>query len=435
MNSAHLFSFLFICLFVYTCEKKEDLSVIATVGNSIITDDDFISAYSNKLINTSIKDSEFERLRTVDELIRTRLFAEEARYKKLSIDSIGMDRIRLATEKALREELYDSITKSNPISVPDSLIRKHFIWKNTEILLKHIFHIKKDKLDSLSAFIGNNEKTFDQVAGELFQNNNLKKSKGTLGWVSYDVLDPNIENFAFSMPLDTIIGPIRSGYGWHILLKKDEKKQMIISEEEYQSAKYRLKKNIIKKVRQTIANDYVNDLLNNNNILINDTLVINTLNQIKRIIQKKNMNQVNSADKEFVMKDILNLKVNSNTILASYKDGNFTISDLLNYLRNSNPKLFTDNPIRAFYTCLRDKLLTNEGMRLGLLNQEKVQRKIKSSEDQFLAREFLLNTLPNEKVISIPKEDLEIITHKLRNKYTINIFHDHLNLLFEDKWK
>ena len=85
--------------------------------------------------------------------------------------------------------------------------------------------------------------------------------------------------------------------------------------------------------------------------------------------------------------------------------------------------------------CLRDKILTNEGIRLGLLSQEKVQRKIKSSEDQFLAREFLLNTLPNEKVISIPKEELEMITHKLRNKYTINIFHDHLNLLFEDKWK
>ena len=89
MNSIRLFRFLLICLFVYTCEKEEDFSVIATVGNSIITDDDFISAYSNKLINTSIKDSEFERLRTLDELIRTRLFAEEARYKKLSIDSIS----------------------------------------------------------------------------------------------------------------------------------------------------------------------------------------------------------------------------------------------------------------------------------------------------------------------------------------------------------
>ena len=268
----------------------------------------------------------------------------------------------------------------------------------------------------------------------MFQSNNLKKSKGSLGWVSYDVLDPNIEKFAFSMPLDTIIGPVRSGYGWHILLKKDEKKQMILSEEEYQNTKYRLKQNIIKKRRQTIANNYVNDLLNNN-ISINDTLVINTLNQIGRIIQKKDMNQVSSTDKEFIMKDILNLKVNSKTVLASYKNGNFTTNDLLNYLRNSNPKLFIDNPIRAFYMCLRDKLLTNEGMRLGLLSQEKVQRKIKSSEDQFLAREFLLNTLPNEKVISIPKEKLEMITHKLRNKYTINIFHDHLNLLFEDKWK
>ena len=236
------------------------------------------------------------------------------------------------------------------------------------------------------------------------------------------------------MPLDTIMGPIRSGYGWHIVLKKDERKQMIISENDYQNTKYRLKENIIKKNRQTIANNYVNDLLNDN-ISINDDLVINTLNQIKRIIQKRNMNQVHSNDKEFILKDILNLKMNSNTILANYKDGNFTTNDLLNYLRNSNSKLFIDNPIRAFYMCLRDKLLTDVGRRLKLFKQEKVQRKIKSSEDQFLAREFLLNTLPNEKVISIPKEKLELITHKLRNKYTINIFHDHLNLLFEDKWK
>ena len=434
MNSIRLFRFLLICLFVYTCEKEEDFSVIATVGNSIITDDDFISAYSNKLIKTSIKDSEFERLRTLDELIRTRLYAEEARYKNLLIDSIGLDRIRLATEKAIRQELYNSVIKSNQISVPDSLIRKHFIWKNTEILLKHVFSLKKDKLDSLFSIIGNNEKIFDQVAKELFQSNKLKKSKGSLGWVSYDVLDPNIEKFAFSMPLDTIIGPVRSGYGWHILLKKDEKKPMILSEEEYQNTKYRLKQNIIKKRRQAIANNYVNDLINND-ISINDTLVINTLNQIRRIIQKKGMNQVSSTDKEFIMKDILNLKVNSKTVLARYENGNFTTNDLLNYLRNSNPKLFIDNPIRAFYMCLRDKLLTNEGMRLGLLNQEKVQRKIKSSEDQFLAREFLLNTLPNEEGISIPKEELEMITHKLRKKYTINIFHDHLNLLFEDKWK
>ena len=118
MNNIRLFGFLLISLFIYTCEKEEDLSVIAIVGNSIITDDDFISAYSNKLINTSIKDSEFERLRTLDELIRTRLFAEEARYKKLSIDSIGLDRIQLATEKAIREELYDSVIeiKSNKCS-------------------------------------------------------------------------------------------------------------------------------------------------------------------------------------------------------------------------------------------------------------------------------------------------------------------------------
>ena len=92
--------------------------------------------------------------------------------------------------------------------------------------------------------------------------------------------------------------------------------------------------------------------------------------------------------------------MNSNTILASSKDGKFTTNDLLSYLRNSNPKLFIDNPIRTFYMCLRDKILTDEGRRLGLLNRKKVQRKIKSAEDQFLARAFLLNTLPKKELLS-----------------------------------
>ena len=55
MNNIRLFGFLLISLFIYTCEKEEDLSIIAIVGNSIITDDDFISAYSNKLLIPQLK--------------------------------------------------------------------------------------------------------------------------------------------------------------------------------------------------------------------------------------------------------------------------------------------------------------------------------------------------------------------------------------------
>mgnify|MGYP003329613565 CR=1 FL=1 len=38
--------------------------------------------------------------------------------------------------------------------------------------------------------------------------------------------------------MNEIVGPVRSSYGWHILLKTDERKQMIISEEDYQNANF-----------------------------------------------------------------------------------------------------------------------------------------------------------------------------------------------------
>ena len=66
---------LFICLFFYACERKIEPEILATIGTSCVTAKDFIDLYSKKLINTKIKDSQFERERTLDELIRTKLFA------------------------------------------------------------------------------------------------------------------------------------------------------------------------------------------------------------------------------------------------------------------------------------------------------------------------------------------------------------------------
>ena len=98
-----------------------------------MTAKDFIDLYSNKLINTKIKDSPFERERTLDELIRTRLFAQAARSQNLSLDSVGKSRVLLSKELALREELYDQIIDQKNLVIQDSTARKHFRWKNTEI--------------------------------------------------------------------------------------------------------------------------------------------------------------------------------------------------------------------------------------------------------------------------------------------------------------
>ena len=89
-----------------------------------MTAKDFIDLYSSKLINTKIKDSQFERERTLDELIRTKLFAQAARSQNLSLDSVGQSRVLLSKELALREELYDQIIDQKDLVIQDSTARK-----------------------------------------------------------------------------------------------------------------------------------------------------------------------------------------------------------------------------------------------------------------------------------------------------------------------
>ena len=87
---------LLVSLFFHACENKNEPEILATIGTSCVTAKDFIDLYSNKLINTKIKDSPFERERTLDELIRTRLFAQAARSQNLSLDSVGKSRVLLS---------------------------------------------------------------------------------------------------------------------------------------------------------------------------------------------------------------------------------------------------------------------------------------------------------------------------------------------------
>ena len=219
--------------------------------------------------------------------------------------------------------------------------------------------------------------------------------------------------------------------GWHILLKTDEKKQIIISEEDYQNVKKGLTKSIQKKHSQIAANDYVNDLLGKD-ITIDDAVVMSTLNQIHKIVfqKDKNTDSIEKQLNEKLTKYMIDLRANSNTVLATYGVKEFTINDLLHNLRNSNPKIFLDNPVQAFHIAFRDNILTKEALNLNLETNKRVQWKVQSSKDQYMAREFLLSILKKKNNNFSQKEILNL-TKKLETEFLISIYRENLNHIFK----
>ena len=206
---------------------------------------------------------------------------------------------------------------------------------------------------------------------------------------------------------------------------------MIISEEDYQNSKLDLMQLILKKKSQIRANDYVNGLMSNN-VSINDDLVVSTLQKIRTIVYEKTENNqsINPKTRERLTDFMIDLKLNSSRILATFQSGSFSVNDLLNHLRSSSPKTFLDNPIQAFYFALRDKILTIEAINLGLLDNKQVQRKIHSKEDQYLAREFLLSKSAKKDKPHFSEKEILAIINKIKLEYKVTIYDDNLDRLF-----
>ena len=69
---------IFICVFIlfslfFSCQNIENENVIARVGNCELTTFDYSKTYSEKILNTGIVDSDFERERHLNQLIRLKL--------------------------------------------------------------------------------------------------------------------------------------------------------------------------------------------------------------------------------------------------------------------------------------------------------------------------------------------------------------------------
>ena len=132
--------------------------------------------------------------------------------------------------------------------------------------------------DSLNAFdtyqkVKSGIEKLESVAESIFKNDVLKSNGGYLGWIVYNDLDPNLEKHIFDAPINILIGPIRSSYGWHIVEKLDERNQIFIDSVEYKLKRQSIVENIIKKNQQIGSDQYVNNLMLKKNISIDEPLV------------------------------------------------------------------------------------------------------------------------------------------------------------------
>ena len=416
----------------FSCEKPVAPEVLAMVGSRVVTSFDFAESYSKRLINTQLLDSDFERDRHLQMLVRNKLFSEAAIRDQLVLDSIAHRYISLDSIKYLRDELYYEMIMNNEIQVSDELMRKHYIWSNRECHFKHLFFNSKDDADSIFIILSVSPVQFDSIAFKTFSNEKMKNSGGDLGWVAYNALDPNLELHGFDMAFDEISPPIRSSLGWHILKKLDEKNQMITDESDFQNNIDGIKKTITKKLEQIQSDQFVNDLMLSKHIFLDDGLIQDvtvTLYQLAEL--NGGQKPINIENKSDIIKSLLtNLKEVAQVPLAQYDEGEFLVQDYIDGIQSLPPVQVNYSPKMTFYHVLRNKILSEEGAKKGLRKHPNVTFKIQDSKDRFLSRAFLSTFFDGETQGSFSKTRLDTIADSLRKNISVILYPKHLDRLF-----
>ncbi|MBT3179868.1 MAG: hypothetical protein HOB40_02130 [Candidatus Marinimicrobia bacterium] len=432
MNNKKIITILSFLLITISCEKSVEPEILAVVGSRVVTRFDYADSYSKSLINTQLIDSDFERERHLQMLIRNKLFSEAALRDQLILDSIAHKYILLDSIRYLRDELYYEMIVNNEIDVSDDLMRKHYTWANRECHFKHLFFTNKSDADSFFIILSADPSQFDSIALKIFTDEKLKNSGGDLGWVRYNAMDPNLEAYGFDMALDELSPPIQSSFGWHILKKKDERNQMITDEFEFQNNFDGIKQTIIQKQKQIESDQFINKLMLSKHILLDDRLIQDVTKILFQLAQLNGKQKpINVENKSDIIKGlILNLREVSQVPLAQYDKGKFTVQDYIDGIQALPPVQTNYSPKTTFYHALRNKILSEEGGKKGLGNHPNVQFKIQDSKDRFLSRAFLSTFFDGKTQGSFSKAKLDTIADSLRKNIPVKLYPEHLERLF-----
>jgi peptidyl-prolyl cis-trans isomerase C len=198
--------------------------VLAKINNQTITENDLkemVASFPDKSYQTPEGQS-----KALDYLVNIHVMAAEAQKQGLDKDP-EIQRLLAYTTKDLLARVYlDKVTKNLP--TPTEAEAKAYYEKNREqfvipesVLLRHVLVKTEKEAKEVLDRLKKGEK-FGDIANQVSICPSRAKG-GSLDWLPKGTLVKEIEDEAFAMKNGQISGPIKSRFGYHVLLLEDKR--------------------------------------------------------------------------------------------------------------------------------------------------------------------------------------------------------------------
>lgn len=388
---------------LYPAEIAVD-SILAKVNDKVISSKEFKVYYKNLIKKLGLNDNLSNRKKILEQQINDYVFLTYAisnGYDKRDESKNEMLRIK---NKVLLD-LYIQHTILPKIKTTEDELIETFRRMNTKVKISHIFSPSKNEIEKIYLAILKSA-SFDSIAFNVFTDPELKRNYGSLGYISYDEMDPNIEDAAYSMFIGEISKPIKTAYGYSIVRVDDKIILPVITENDFMNKKDQIYQLTAKKK----INRYKKNLVDSLSKILNPRFDEIVVDEFYNEIQKLNgFYKPVESDKTF---DRLKKKIIVNTSKTVWKVEKVLsmmspiIKSKIEYIKSS------DNLKEFIIGLLVQDYFLMEARNIGLDKLDKYYSIVQEEYDKYLINEV------SEKI----KSDIQV-----SDKEIFDYYHTHLN--------
>jgi parvulin-like peptidyl-prolyl isomerase len=261
------------------CADSSKRDTLAIIGNGVITTEQFVASYKEKLTKIGLTDNGDTRLNYLMNLVIDELLIAEAKNRGFDKTSAAKKEYRRIRLQELLNAYTEKYISPNVKATEDDLI-KLFSQFNTKVKVSHLYAPTKEEADTLCSKLVRGEE-FEDLAKQIFDDPNLRDNGGSLGYISMDEMDIDFEKAAFSMKVGEISPPIKTVQGYSIIRVDDIKTNPLLTENEFLKSQGKLKALARKRKFEEASKLYAQTLREKLHVKFNDALITKIFEAIK----------------------------------------------------------------------------------------------------------------------------------------------------------
>jgi len=378
----------FIFLFSFSVSAFQTDSIVAVSGKLQITMKEFSSSYYEFMKKPNMKDSKKQREEFLDDLITSRIIADEARKSGLDTVEQTAYRVNGFRKKITREVHYDKVIKPK-IKYTEDDVEEAYLFTQEKRRVSHLFF--KDSADANSAYNKlMNGFPFSEMAKITFEDTTLANNGGDLGLLDWDQMEYDLAQTAFRAKLNEISKPVKSLFGYHIIKVTGYEKRPLITRQEYYNRRKKTGYLLESKIGEKLATEMIDSLFEQNKIKVYPEAMYFAKTEINKKIYPASddkKNQELKLDNEELKTLEQSMWERRHDPIAEIEGKPFTIGEFLQAILFMKKSTFQEGFKKAFDEVLRDELIYRDAVRLGISEDQEIKMKTDLFEDFLLQSE------------------------------------------------